>query len=258
MPIKSTQSKPVTPNAVRIWRGFKLSTLTSDKFFDDLGSVFVPATVQMQWPSGLDAYIPSFPSGKAKPATVPDETAILFWDSQLVYNNGFDTLAIRTYSLTHGAVYDFTNKESAANFPKKFAGTTQAGDNFYLFDDAIDWMHGTVFHLVGARPAKVKPAAFIASINKWAIDFQKHNPDKAKGAVFCVTNDYIVFWECIPKAKKSGKGMAALAKLCTVYHNKAAKPTTIPEVSVFDNYTGMKIKPGDSLNMQFPRRNLYD
>ena len=94
MPIANTVSKPVPPDAVRIWRGFRNSTLTEEKFFADLGSVFVPATVELQWPNGLDAYIPSFPAGKGKPATVPDETAILFWDSQLTYHNGFNTLAI--------------------------------------------------------------------------------------------------------------------------------------------------------------------
>ena len=69
-------------------------------------TVFVPSTVLMQIDIGLEGYIPSVLGGlEGKPDTVPDETAILFWESQQTYRDGFKTLAVRTYTLTHGAVY---------------------------------------------------------------------------------------------------------------------------------------------------------
>ena len=254
MPIANTVSKPVPPDAVRIWRGFRNSTLTEEKFFADLGSVFVPATVELQWPNGLDAYIPSFPAGKGKPATVPDETAILFWDSQLTYHNGFNTLAIRTYTMTHASVYDTQNKMSTADFPTLYQGTIAAGQCYYLFADSVDWMQGTVFHLAGGRPSRTAPAAFLSSIQTWATRYQQNNPDRATGAIVCATAEYVVFWTCVPGGR-SGKGLAALARICDVYHNKAAQPVTLP-AGMFDNFLGLVVKPGDSFNMQFSRRDV--
>src|SRR5579862_9270454 len=94
--------KPVPPNAVRVWRGYKEPRLQLDQFYSKLGTVFVPSTVLMQINAGLYSYTPTVPAGlTGKPDMVPDETAILFWDSQETYWNGFNTLAVRTYTLTH-------------------------------------------------------------------------------------------------------------------------------------------------------------
>jgi hypothetical protein len=254
MRIEHSVPKPVPPDAVRIWRGFRNPSLSEDKFFEDLGSVFVPATVEMQWRSGLDAYIPSFPAGKGKPATVPDETAILFWDSQLAYHNGFNTLAIRTYSMTHASVYNTQQKKSTADFPDLYQGTLQAGQCYYFFPGSIDWMQGTVFHVAGGRPLKTTPATFLSSIQAWATGYQQNNPDTAAGAIICATADYVVFWCCIPNGV-GGTGMAGLTRLCDVYHNKAARPVALP-AGMFDNFLGLVVKPGDSFNMQFTRRSV--
>ncbi len=260
MPLKNTTAKPVPPDCMRVWRGFINTSLQKDieKFYTDLGEVFVPATVIMQWRQGLDAYVPSFLASKEKPANIPDETAILSWDSQIAYKNGFNTLAIRTYSLTHGAVYNTAKGWSTADFPLLFAGKFELGQSYYFFTEAIDWMQGTVFHLVGGRPPRQTPKQFVANVQAWAINFQKTNPDKAAGAIICITNDYVVFWECIPKAKRSGKGMDALAALCTVHHNKAAEPAKLTNNEIYANWVGMTVKHGDSFNMQFDRRDITD
>jgi hypothetical protein len=81
-------------DAVRVWRGFRQPELTLDQFYDKLGSVFVPATVKLQVQAGLQTYVPTVLAGlPGKPDSVPDETAILFWESQQTYWDGFTTLA---------------------------------------------------------------------------------------------------------------------------------------------------------------------
>src|SRR5580698_1730575 len=118
------KAKPVSPNAVRVWRGYRLPTLPIDQFYSKLGTVFVPATVLMQIDAGLYSYTPTVPAGlDGKPDTTPDETAILFWDSQETYWNGFTTLAVRTYTLTHGGVYLTANGQSRADLPVLFSGS---------------------------------------------------------------------------------------------------------------------------------------
>jgi hypothetical protein len=151
----------IPPDAVRVWRGFCHPTVEHADFLKRLGTVFVPAGVQMQISCGLDGYIPSVPAGlPGKPASVPDETAILFWDSQQTYHRAFGTLAARTYSLTHAAVYA---PRSRADFPTAFAGEIITGQPYYLIDSPADWMHGQVQHFLGSRPDVTTPDAFRAA-----------------------------------------------------------------------------------------------
>ena len=153
-----TKGFDIPPDAVRVWRGYRAATLQLTDFFNKLGTVFVPATVEMQIAAGLDGYIPSVPAGlPGKPNSTPDETAILFWDSQQTYTDGFKTLAVRTYTLTHGAVY---RPPSGAAVPIAYAGALAAEQPYYLIDRPADWMHGEVSHLIGSRPAAVAPDAF--------------------------------------------------------------------------------------------------
>ena len=113
---------PIPPNAVRIWRGFRQADLSQEEFFKRLAQTFIPSTVEMQIQNGLDVYVPTIPCGMLdKPSTVPDETAILFWDSQQTYHDGFLTLAGRTYTLTHGGCY---TSESRADFPRTICWKT--------------------------------------------------------------------------------------------------------------------------------------
>ena len=63
--------------------GFPQPVRTVSDFTARLGSVFIPATALMQIEVGLDAYIPTVLTGLPdKPDEAPDETAILYWDSQ--------------------------------------------------------------------------------------------------------------------------------------------------------------------------------
>src|SRR5258708_5210343 len=162
------------PDSVRVWRGFRLPELTLDQFCHSLGAVFVPATVKMQIEAGLRSSPPAIPCGLAgKPDSVPDETAILFWETPQTYWNGFNTLAVRTYTLTHNGVYITANHKSRADFPVLFKGALTSDQPVYLFDKPADWMHGMVTHLAGGRPAAQKPAAFQSAVAAALAKIQK-------------------------------------------------------------------------------------
>src|SRR5262249_36490673 len=151
----------VSPDAVRVWRGFRGPALSIDQFYSKLGAVFVPATVKMQIYAGLPSYTPTVTRGPVgEPHTVPDANADLFWRSQATYWNGFTRLAVRTYTLTHGGVYVTENNKSRADFPIRFTGTLNVDQPVFLFDKPADWMRGTITHLVAARPGADEPAAF--------------------------------------------------------------------------------------------------
>jgi hypothetical protein len=233
-----------------VWRGFRGPTIDIEQFFVRLNTVFVPATVEMQVNVGLDGYIPTVPDGlEGKPDAVPDETAILFWDSQQTYENGFNTLAVRTYTLTHGDVY---TAGSRADFPVPFAGTVVAGQPYYLVPQPADWMKGQVQHLVGGRPGGQAPEQFLADLATALTAIQSRGG--LAGAIACAADDYLVYWELASGASEGGsESIASLAKLTGWNHIATAQPTTLDK-GLWDPWPGMNIASGDSLNMQFKRR----
>lgn len=276
-----TDHRLVPPDAVRVWRGFRLPSLEIAQFYSKLGTVFVPATVLMQIDAGLCAYTPTVPAGlPGKPDGVPDETAILFWESQATYWNGFTRLAVRTYTLTHNGVYLTQNNQSRADFPVAFAGGLTADQPVYLFDRAADWMHGAVTHVVAARPARLTPAAFLTSAAAVLSNIKESVP--LDGAIACAGNDYLVYWELgpiAPGAKQGPSGVpllqealvdatgrlvprptgeagrvpTPLAPLVDWSQSFAAAPTFLP-IGLWDEWSGMDVRAGSSLHLQFKRR----
>ena len=233
----------IPPDAVRVWRGFRQPTLAQADFFTRLSDTFIPSTVEMQIQNGLDVYIPTVPCGlDNKPATVPDETAILFWDSQQTYHDGFLTLAGRTYTLTHGGVY---THESRADFPVLFAGQLALNTCYYLIDKPADWMHGNVYHLVAQAPKDG-----LAQYQEIIHGIQSRG--QVDGAVVCLGDDYIVYWQL---NGEDDPGFKALASASEWQMIREANPYHFPKGSaLWDKWPGMDVKPGDSFNMQFIRK----
>lgn len=245
----------IPPDAVRVWRGYRLPTLTIDQFCLKLGTVFVPATVKLQIQAGLQSYVPAIPAGLAgKPDSVPDETAILFWESQQTYWNGFTTLAVRTYTLTHNGVYITENQKSRADFPVMFTGTLNADQPVYLFKEPADWMNGTVTHLVGTRPATSTPTAFCEGIAQALGKIQKEVT--LDGAIACVGDDYVVYWELGPRAPgmhQPPTGVTFFQGVVDWNYVLTPAPTYLP-IGLWDEWPGMDVRSGSSFNVQFERR----
>lgn len=246
----------VPPDAVRVWRGFRLPDLDIAQFYGKLGTVFVPATVLMQIDAGLQSYTPTVPAGlPGKPDTVPDETAILFWESQSTYWDGFTRLAVRTYTLTHNGVYVTHDNQSRADFPVPLSNPLKADQPVYLFEKSADWMRGTITHFVAARPAKWDVPTFFTNVAKLLATIRK--TISLNGAIACVGNDYLVYWELAPiapGAKQGPSGVPVLqAELTDWNQTFTAAPTFLP-ISLWDEWSGMDVRAGSSFNMQFKRQ----
>lgn len=239
------KSNLVPPEAVRVWRGFRSPELKIKDFFDKLSTVFVPATVELQTPIGLSAYIPTIPGGvENKPATVPDETAILYWNSQQTYKDGFKTLAVRTYTLTHGAVY---TGESRADFPTFYTGKLELNKPSFLVDKPADWMNGNVNHLVAEIPENMSAIEFTTKVESIVSSIQKGGT--IEGGVVCVGPEYIVYWEL---GDVKSNGFKQLEELVQWKLSVNPKPTSLTD-GLWEDWPGMDIKPGNGFNMQFER-----
>lgn len=251
----TVNSSLVSPNSVRVWRGFRLPDLSLEDFYNKLGTVFVPATVKMQIDAGLYSYTPTVLAGLVdKPDYVPDETAILFWKSPEIYWNGFTRLAVRTYTLTHNGVYITQNNQSRADFPIFFGGSLTADQPVYLFEKPADWMHGSVHHLVAARPKNIDLTTFQSSIAKILSNIQKQVP--LEGAIACVGNDYLVYWELGSIAsgvKQPPSGISLFQALLTDWNKTFVPAPTFLPIGLWDEWTGMDVRAGSSFNMQFER-----
>lgn len=240
-----TQTPP--PEAVRVWRGFRAENMAPTDFFSRLGSVFVPATVEMQVEAGLFAYLPTVPADlPGKPASVPDETAILFWETQDTYQEGFERLAVRTYTLTHAAVY---TPESRADFPARFTGELEFDQPYYLVDAAADWMRDGALHVVGGRNTGVAAEDFRSEVIQALEEVQKD--ETLAGAIVCVSADYLVYWQL-----GGGQDLSKLTSCCDWSEAFQPQPTSLP-AGLWDIWPGLTVTSGDSFNMQFTRRSEH-
>jgi hypothetical protein len=238
------------PDAVRVWRGYRSPQLELPQFFDRLGSVFIPATVEMQISAGLVAYVPTVTASLAgKPETTPDETALIFWEAQQAYLDSFKTLAVRTYTLTHGEVY---TPASRADFPSRYRGSLSPDAPCYLVGQEVDWMHGTIHHLVGARSASHEPEAFLDILAAAVNGFERMR-ERPLGAIICAGTDYVVYWELAVLGGNPSSIFDALTTASGWCHTFTAAPETLSH-GLWDDWGGLDVKAGDSFNMQFNRR----
>lgn len=252
---------PVSPDAVRVWCGYRHHSMNVKDFQEKLGNVFIPACVKMQTNLGLTSYIPAVLLGiRNKESFVPDETALIFYKSQKNYRAGFNTLAERIYALDHHGVFSFEKNEyefsSYSEFPVLFEGTLEIKQPVYLFTEHVDWMNGKVKHFVGTRPDNIKANEFQEVVSKILSTIQKNK--KLDGAIACIDSDYLVYWELVLDEQgvdDLSTGIPLLEKTFTKWkHIFIAKQSSIPK-GLWEDWPGMEdVDAGSCFNMLFDRQ----
>lgn len=244
----SARSVPVAPDAVRVWRGFRLGSLAPDEFYRKLGSIFMPGTVQIQAPVGLTAYLPSV-LPRDKHPVAPDEIAIVFYEYQNAYHEAKETVGGRAYSDLHGLVFDLTR--STSGFPIKFDGELEPDMRYHLFDQHVDWQRGAASTFVGVRSGG-DGQGFLRRIADWLKGVQDQGgPD---GAIAVASLDYVVYWEHWPEeAGAQRSSISQLADLVEPVYRQAIAPYPLGE-GLWEPYPGVKSTGGESFNFQFQRR----
>jgi hypothetical protein len=250
----------VPPNSVRVWRGFRLASVPERTFFDKLGSVFCPATVQIQAPVGLTAYLPSVLPSDKHPAA-PDEIAIVFYEYQNAYEEAKQTVGGRAYSDLHALVFDLN--ESKSGFPELYAGTVATNAKYYLFEEPVDWQMGYSLAFVGVCAGGDEEgfrnaiAGFLSEVQ------QEGGPDGAIASASSRAPDspdaqaeFVVYWEHWPDEAAAANSkipqLADLEKVEAVYHQPF---TPCPfDAGLWRATDGVKVDGGESFNFQFTRR----
>jgi len=251
---KQTKTKsalrPVPPDAVRVWRGYRLGSLTGSAFLGALGSIFIPVTVILQRLYGLTAYLPTvLPLNK--PDGVPDEIALVFYETQQAYNDTKQIVAGRAYSSLHSTVFAFPASQSG--FPALLGTKLEFDTPYHLFTDEADWQSGFSQVFVGTRKAADTPAKFASALQAFLRKLSTHRPKGLDGVVVCVSANWVIYWEHWKSEDESLKGsISDLPKLADRVLLQPHKPTAVP-ASLVKHYAGLTVVGGESFNTQFPR-----
>ena len=250
-------SCPVAPNAVYVWRGFMSAALNYDQFAAFLGTVFVPACVQLQPPIGLRAYLPTMVPQANKPAAVPDQTALMFWRTPAAHDEAKVALAERIYSNLHGDVYDMNrSSKPQQEVPKAIdatSGALEPEQPYYLLDGDADWMQGLVHHLVGARRPDLSASDFLTGAASWAKALRQQPPSCADAALVCCGNDYAVAWiHGTADSAALQPSLEALAKLTQPILSVDSHAVSM-DAGLWDDWPGLDLSSAACLNIQFPR-----
>jgi len=235
---------PVSPDAVRVFRGRKREGLSHDVFLEKLGTVFMPITVQLQRLYGLTAYLPAvLPTDH--PAGLPDEIALVFYRTQEAYHFAKRCVGGRAYSQLHDLVFDMPR--SPSSFPSASAGEVQFDRAYHLLPGQVDWQGGRSRVYVGTRNTTLGPDAFRAEIAARAADLQKTAAVDA--VILCATPDWLICWTHGPDDLPP----PVFADVTAAVLDREARALAVsPDLSV--PYDGLQLSPaGDFLNLHFPR-----
>jgi hypothetical protein len=229
-----------------VWRGFRNPELTLPQFFDKLARVFIPVAMQMQRIYGLAAYLPAvLPVEKAD--CLPDEVALVFYETQEAYRATKEYPGGRAYSDLHAIVFSLARSQS--EFPQAFAGSLQPRVPYHLLADRADWQLSPVELWVGVRRAEISPDRYLDELTGFARNLQAC-PTGIEGAILCPHEDWLLYWECgLCVDSAHFRSLEAVAN--PAFH-ATATPITIPPL-LTDKFEQVPVRGGEFYNTQFPR-----
>ena len=237
----------VPADAVRVFRGRKNRPLKRSVFVEKLGTVFMPMTVQMQRLFGLTAYLPAI-LPETKSEGMPDEIALVFYQTQGAYHEAKRCVGGRSYSELHQLLFDM--KASASSFPEMFTGEVQPDKAYHLFPKSVDWQIGSARLYAGTRRSKLKGAGFLKRLGQVAAELQKV-PGSLDAVIFCATNEWLVWWE--HSSESTPEPNTRFNEIAIELFSPVARRVQVPG-NLLRPYVGLTLNGrGDFLNTQFQR-----
>ncbi|WP_448548886.1 hypothetical protein [Thalassotalea fusca] len=244
--------KKCKPTGFRVWQGYRSEGYLNrrDDFVEKLGTLFIPATVQMMEPLGLIGYFPAIlPDTGFK---LPDEIALVLYGSQEDYKTASrESTSGRAYGALHGAVFNFSRggeiPKSKSAFPQKYEGELELGTPYYLRDDEIDWRDGKTKVYCARRHPDISLAEFTKHIKSVIDAWSKQNALDIDGSILVCEADYILYWE----HSKSSKSLFPYFAPVLNYPMLADKPLlrSVPELNTVP-YEGIDVQAGDNLDVR--------
>jgi hypothetical protein len=238
---------PVPADAVRVFRGRKNRPVKRSVFIEKLGTVFMPMTVQMQRLFGLTAYLPAI-LPETKSEGMPDEIALVFYQTQGAYHEAKRCVGGRSYSELHQLLFDMP--ASASSFPELFTGEVQPDKAYHLFPKSVDWQIGSARLYAGTRRSKLKETGFLKKLGQVATELQKA-PGNLDAVIFCATKEWLIWWE--HSSESTPEPNARFNEIAVEVFSPVARRVQVPG-NLLRPYSGLTLNArGDFLNTQFQR-----
>ena len=245
--IPSRVTVPVPADAVRVFRGRKNRPVKRSVFIEKLGTVFMPMTVQMQRLFGLTAYLPAI-LPETKSEGMPDEIALVFYQTQGAYHEAKRCVGGRSYSELHQLLFDMP--ASASSFPELFTGEVQPDKAYHLFPKSVDWQIGSARLYAGTRRSKVREAGFLKKLGQVATELQKA-PGNLDAVIFCATKEWLIWWE--HSSESTPEPNTRFNEIAVEVFSPVARRVQVPG-NLLRPYSGLTLNArGDFLNTQFQR-----
>lgn len=263
--------RKVAPDSLRVSYFYKALSFQGDRaaFRKTLGTLFIPAWTQLTAPLGLTAYVPSVPPRTAATPQVPDEIAIVFFESQQVYNDIKKTTGGRLCGSTlHNCVFAWRDdpdpvRKSNSAFPIRMPAFGQRTLNYsheeytpyYLLDDPADWFCGVTDVFVGVRPEPMSLEAYTTLVHQQLDGLRQSRPAGLEGLLFIILRDCLIFWAHWESAAPGQEGLLGeVKKSLRVIMDRRAEPKAVPD-SLSETFEGFpSLGDGDSFAVQFRRR----
>ena len=231
---------------------------TDDAFLEALRTMFIPGTAQVQRLFALRAYLPTVMP--ASNGDLPDEVALVFYESQDAYHEGTTFVLGRAYQTLHSTIFSFDRSapdflpRSKSDFPKPYFDELQIDTPHYLLDTRTDWQTGFSQIFVGRRAELDAVSTFTEYLRRWADDVSAHAPEGLDGLIVCRTDDYVIAWE--HWSSKTAAIAGAVAQLAAVTAQVLFQPHEPTEIEgrLDRPYAGLSsIARERSMNIIFPR-----
>ncbi len=198
-------------NYYRFWRGFKKADITSDQLKKQLAGHFMPATVKINAGKGLVSYTVAVPPAE-KPAFIPDEFALVAYESEERYRSQVATPEGKRYQEMHWDIFDRNTSKSVV--PVRFFELNpeiiSANVAYDMVARNTNWQQGYVTFSIGLRKKGVSPADFFKRMTSHTITSVKlFSKCGLQGYLVLATDDYVVTYIKWPAKTDADRAFAS-------------------------------------------------
>lgn len=131
----------------RFWIGYKLETISEQKFMEDLNKKLLPDLIKLAAGKGLNSYTPYVTPKNS--GDLPDEIALITYDSEDIYRSLRSTAPGIAYTDLHWEL--FKKDVSKSTVPVQFEGVLE-NDKAYELDATYEgWKSGTTYLTIYKR-----------------------------------------------------------------------------------------------------------
>lgn len=161
----SIASAAPTAGYYRVWQGFKRSSVTTEKFNDNLPA-FMNWTVSL-YGETLNQYIVGMPPVE-KPSFIPDEFALIALSDEASYKKIRATTEGQAYGEAHWQIFE---KETSKSAPLNISipAALVPGQSYDMIGTPVNWNGGYTVFFIGVRRSDVSVENFLSHLAEHVI-----------------------------------------------------------------------------------------